>query len=108
MRSKRTTRQKSTASAVANPTLGARPKPGPGFDDDDIPDATDPSAWGPAPVDDSWIPTAMMQTPARLPLHMRCDAQALEWFRSQGRGYQNHINAVLVQYYRHHAGRRLG
>lgn len=32
-------------------------------------------------------------------LHARIDSDVLEWFKSQGKGYQTHINAVLRAYY---------
>lgn len=33
---------------------------------------------------------------------LRLDADVLEWFRSQGRGYQTHINALLREYMKAH------
>ena len=35
-------------------------------------------------------------------LHARIDADVLEWFKAQGKGYQTHINAVLRSYYQNH------
>ncbi len=31
-------------------------------------------------------------------IHMRLDTDVLEWFKSQGQGYQTKINAVLRAY----------
>ena len=33
--------------------------------------------------------------PTKTEIHMRIDTDVLEWFRSQGKGYQTRINAVL-------------
>ena len=35
-------------------------------------------------------------------LHARIDGDVLAWFKSQGKGYQTHINAVLRTYYQSH------
>jgi uncharacterized protein (DUF4415 family) len=33
--------------------------------------------------------------PVKVPLSIKIDADVLEWFKSQGKGYQTRINAVL-------------
>jgi uncharacterized protein (DUF4415 family) len=33
---------------------------------------------------------------------LRLDADMLEWFRAQGRGYQTKINAILRSYFEQH------
>ncbi len=33
---------------------------------------------------------------------LRLDADMLDWFRAQGRGYQTRINAILRRYFEHH------
>lgn len=33
--------------------------------------------------------------PTKTEIHMRVDTDVLEWFKSQGRGYQTKMNAVL-------------
>jgi uncharacterized protein (DUF4415 family) len=33
--------------------------------------------------------------PIKKPMAMRVDADVLAWFRSKGKGYQAHINAIL-------------
>lgn len=33
--------------------------------------------------------------PTKTEIHMRVDTDVLEWFRSQGKGYQTKMNAVL-------------
>lgn len=39
---------------------------------------------------------------AKTPVNMRLDSDMLEWFRSQGRGYQTKMNAVLRSFYEAH------
>ena len=36
------------------------------------------------------------------PISLRLDPEVLEWFKSQGRGYQTRINAVLKAYVHGH------
>ncbi len=36
--------------------------------------------------------------PAKTEIHIRVDSDVLEWFKSQGKGYQAKINAVLRAY----------
>lgn len=38
----------------------------------------------------------------KVPLNLRLDADLVEWFRGQGRGYQTRINAVLRSFYEAH------
>lgn len=38
----------------------------------------------------------------KTPLNMRLDADVVAWFRSQGKGYQTRINAVLRSFYEAH------
>jgi uncharacterized protein (DUF4415 family) len=52
-------------------------------------------------VDDSFFATAeLVQPTSKLQVTMRIDADVLDWFRSQGKGYQARINAVLKAYMR--------
>jgi uncharacterized protein (DUF4415 family) len=49
---------------------------------------------GPLPQD--WESTIIMGLPPRKEdIHIRLDADILDWFRAQGRGYQTRINLVL-------------
>ena len=66
-----------------------------------VPDGRDP--------DDDIVPVEMDWVTAELPLprrkhhtSLRIDADVLDWFRAQGRGYQTKINAVLRSYYEQH------
>lgn len=38
----------------------------------------------------------------KTPVNLRLDADVLEWFRAQGKGYQTRINAVLRTFYEAH------
>jgi len=43
--------------------------------------------------------------PIKRPLSLRIDADILDWFQSQGQGYQTRINAALREFIdRHHQG----
>ena len=48
------------------------------------------------PLPEGWESTVEIGLPARKQaVHMRLDADVLEWFRAHGPGYQTRINAVL-------------
>lgn len=48
------------------------------------------------PLPEGWESTVEIGLPARKQaVHMRLDADVLDWFRAQGAGYQTRINAVL-------------
>jgi len=44
----------------------------------------------------------MKFTPAKKPIALRIDSDVLEWMKSQGKGYQSRINAILRTYYEAH------
>ncbi len=52
-------------------------------------------------VQPSWMDNAMILRPnqAKERLTVRFDADMVEWFKKQGRGYQTRMNAVLRSYY---------
>jgi uncharacterized protein (DUF4415 family) len=50
---------------------------------------------------------AVMPVPKKL-FSMRVDADVLEWFRSQGAGYQTRMNGVLRSFMEHETRRRAG
>ncbi len=54
-----------------------------------------------AELDDAFWLKAKIVTPEdrKTQLTIRLDADMLEWFKSQGKGYQTRINAVLRSYY---------
>jgi uncharacterized protein (DUF4415 family) len=51
------------------------------------------------PVDIKWALTELPLPRRKAHTTLRLDADLLDWFRSQGRGYQTRINAVLRSYY---------
>jgi uncharacterized protein (DUF4415 family) len=67
-----------------------------------VPDSADPDdAIG--PIDRNWAMTDLPLPRRKAHTTLRLDADLLEWFRAQGRGYQTRINAVLRSYYEQHS-----
>jgi len=57
---------------------------------------SDPDA---QPLDEEFFRHARVITPPpKKSIHLRVDADVLEWFRSKGKGYQTRMNAVLRAY----------
>ena len=55
------------------------------------------------PLDKSFFDDAKLQLPdKKKSVTVRIDADVLEWFRAQGKGYQIRINAVLRLYMESH------
>jgi uncharacterized protein (DUF4415 family) len=55
------------------------------------------------PTDDAfWKKAKIVMPQAKETMTIRVDADVLEWFRKQGKGYQTRINAVLRSYVRAH------
>ncbi|MEA3352076.1 MAG: BrnA antitoxin family protein [Chloroflexota bacterium] len=51
------------------------------------------------PLDDDFFKTGKLRVPEAKPMiSIRMDPVVLKWFRSQGKGYQTRINAVLRMY----------
>ena len=68
------------------------------FTDEDIEKAIaeDPDA---APIlDEAWFKDAVFGVPAKIAMSIRVDDDVMEWFRSQGKGWQTRMNAVLRAY----------
>ena len=64
--------------------------------------AEDPDA---APIlDEDWFRTAVLGAPAKVAMSIRVDDDVMEWFRSQGKGWQTRMNAVLRAYAKAHGG----
>ncbi|MDE0530557.1 MAG: BrnA antitoxin family protein [Albidovulum sp.] len=63
---------------------------------------------GPEPARDSdegefdWSRSQVAMPQPKQPISLRLDADVLEFFKSQGQGYQTHINAVLRGYMKAH------
>lgn len=65
--------------------------------DDDI-DYSDTPAF-----DEEFLRTVPMKfSPGKRPITVRVDTDVLEWMKSQGKGYQSRINAILRAYYEAH------
>ena len=53
------------------------------------------------PLDDDFFANAEVRLPKKkVPITIRLDSDVVAWFRSMGKGYQTHINAVLRTYMR--------
>jgi uncharacterized protein (DUF4415 family) len=54
-------------------------------------------------VDEAFWKEAQLVLPSRRKVHtgLRIDADVLDWFKAQGRGWQTRMNAVLRSYYEH-------
>ncbi len=66
--------------------------------DDDIARAVadDPDA---PPLDIDWTKARLVLPPGKDVITLRLDRDVLDWFRSQGKGYQTRINQVLRAFY---------
>jgi uncharacterized protein (DUF4415 family) len=49
-------------------------------------------------LDIDWSKATFVPAPAKQPISIRLDADVLDFFRSQGSGYQSRINSVLRHY----------
>jgi uncharacterized protein (DUF4415 family) len=49
-------------------------------------------------LDEAFFREADWQPPIKKPMTIRLDADVLEWFRSQGPGYQTRINRLLRRF----------
>jgi uncharacterized protein (DUF4415 family) len=56
------------------------------------------------PVDDDFWRDArvVMPPPGKASVHLRLDADVLEWFRAQGKGHLSRMNAVLRSFMEAH------
>ena len=53
--------------------------------------------------DETFLRSVEMKiTPEKKPISLRVDADVLDWMKSQGKGYQSRINAILRSYYEAH------
>jgi uncharacterized protein (DUF4415 family) len=64
--------------------------------DEDIERATadDPDA-APVGTEEEWARARVVFPQGKAPVTLRLDKDIIAWFKSQGRGYQTRINAVL-------------
>ena len=49
-----------------------------------------------------WEQAKLVQPITKQPISLRVDRDVLDWFKSQGKGYQSLMNAVLRSYVEHH------
>lgn len=49
-------------------------------------------------LDDEVFAQPLVAWPKKAPITIRVDADVLDWFKQQGRGYQTRINQVLRRY----------
>ena len=53
--------------------------------------------------DEEFLRTVEMKiTPEKRAISLRLDTDILDWMKSQGKGYQSRINAILRTYYEAH------
>jgi uncharacterized protein (DUF4415 family) len=52
----------------------------------------------PATRAEDWADAVVTMPPAKVPVNAKFDADVVAWFKSQGRGYQTRMNAVLRRY----------
>ena len=65
-----------------------------------VPDGSDPDD-AIEPID--WATTELPLKRSKVHASLRLDADMLDWFKAQGRGYQTKINAILRSYYQSRA-----
>lgn len=53
-----------------------------------------------------WENATIVKPPTKQAISIRLDQDTLEWFKSQGKGYQSLINAVLRSYVEHQKTQR--
>ncbi len=53
-------------------------------------------------LDDEFFDNAKLVVPAKQPVTLRVDSDVLNWFKSQGQGYQTRINQLLRRYMERH------
>lgn len=54
---------------------------------------------------DFWRRAKLVLPEAKKSVHLRVDADVLDWFRAQGKGHLTRMNAVLRSFYEAHKGR---
>jgi uncharacterized protein (DUF4415 family) len=64
-----------------------------------LPDGSDPDD---AMEEIDWATTELPMPRPKAHASLRLDADMLDWFKAQGRGYQTKINAILRSYFQQH------
>ena len=68
------------------------------FTDDEIERMAIEDEENPATTEADWAEGFVALPPRKTRIHASVDSDVVEWFRSQGRGYQTRMNAVLRRY----------
>lgn len=68
------------------------------FTDAEIERMATRDADNPATKKDDWARAFIGVPPLKQPVNAKFDADVVKWFKSQGRGYQARMNAVLRRY----------
>ena len=76
-----------------------------GLKDSDIAADRDNPPWTPEMFARAVVKRGISPTPPKRLLSLRIDSDVVEWFRSQGRGYQSQMNALLRAYMVAHQSR---
>jgi uncharacterized protein (DUF4415 family) len=74
--------------------------------DEDIERLAAADADNPATTEADWANAVVGLPVVKTPVNAKFDADVVDWFKSQGRGYQTRMNAVLRRYMEAH--RRTG
>jgi uncharacterized protein (DUF4415 family) len=73
--------------------------------DEDIERAIDEDPDAAPRLDADWFAKAeLVIPPAKTPTSIRVDNDVMDWFKTQGRGWQTRMNAVLRAYAKAHGG----
>ena len=68
------------------------------FSDADIEHMAKADADNPASSAADWADATVGLPPMKTPVNAKFDVDVVDWFKSQGRGYQTRMNAVLRRY----------
>ncbi len=68
------------------------------FTDDEIERMAVEDKDNPATAAQDWIDAVVGPPPIKTPVNAKFDRDVVDWFKSQGRGYQTRMNAVLRSY----------
>jgi uncharacterized protein (DUF4415 family) len=70
--------------------------------EDEIERMAEHDAENPSNTAAEWADAVVGMPPAKAPVNAKFDADVVEWFKSQGRGYQTRMIAVLRMYMESH------
>lgn len=70
--------------------------------DDEIETMAQADPDNPATAIEDWSEAFIGMPPLKIPVNAKFDQEVVDWFKSQGRGYQARMNAVLRRYMETH------